>query len=208
MRIQLSLGKDYDRTVKELGEMGRNIQKAAAVGLTDAAKFAASHVVETQLTGQKLKRRTGHLAEALDGWSVAPDDALVGTREDAAVNSYAYLLSKQTKTITPKKAKFLTIPIGENLTGAGVARFSSPRQVPDGFFIQSKGQCLFGYKKGKKGKFRPLFVLKKSVTSSPVRLLVTLKYISFIPSVPYSAISSGVRSGLSALKPLRVLVFT
>jgi len=72
-------------------------------------------------------------------------------------------LSDEEKTITPKKGKFLTIPIGENLTGAGVARFSSPRQVPDGFFVKTKGRLLFGVKRGKKGKFRPLFVLVKSV---------------------------------------------
>lgn len=68
------------------------------------------------------------------------------------------------KTITPKKAKFLTIPIGENLTPAGAARFSSPRQVPDGFFVRSNNQLLFGRKNGQRGKFRPLFVLVKSVT--------------------------------------------
>jgi len=49
-------------------------------------------------------------------------------------------------------------------SGTGVARFTSPRQVEDGFFLKSKrGQLLFGRKNGKRGKFRPLFVLVTSV---------------------------------------------
>ena len=73
-------------------------------------------------------------------------------------------MSDEQKTIVPKKSKFLAIPIGENLTGAGILRFTSPRQVSGGFFIKSKtGSLLFGYKRGKRGKFRALFVLVKSV---------------------------------------------
>ena len=59
--------------------------------------------------------------------------------------------------------KIGTIPIGEGLTRAGVPRFRSPREKPEGFFVKTKGRLLFGYKRGKKGKFRPLFTLVKSV---------------------------------------------
>jgi len=87
----------------------------------------------------------------------------VGVRENSAVDKYKWLLGDEQMTIRPKRAKFLTIPIGENLTSTGAARYSSPRQRPDGFFIESNGQLLFGYKNGKRGRFRPLFVLVKSV---------------------------------------------
>jgi len=72
-------------------------------------------------------------------------------------------LGDEQKTIVPKRSKFLAIPIGEGLTPAGVARYSSPRQVSGGFFVNTGGKLLFGYKQGKRGKFRALFVLVKSV---------------------------------------------
>ena len=93
-------------------------------------------------------------------------DGVVGVRESSGVDQYKWLLGDEQKTITPKRGKFLAIPIGEALTPSGVvkAKFASPRLVKDGFFIKSRtGRLLFGYKVGKRGKFRPLFVLVKSV---------------------------------------------
>lgn len=161
--LQLEMGPNFQRVVNELGSMGRVVIDACSEGLAKGVKFAAGKVASDYLSGQSLKRRTGQLARAVDGWMISPNEAVVGVRPNSAVEKYKWLLGDEQKTITPKRAKFLTIPIGENLTGAGVARFSSPRQVPDGFFIKSKGRLLFGYKKGKRGKFRALFVLVKSV---------------------------------------------
>jgi len=162
--IQLELGRNFETTIRELGGAGRAVLAGASAGLRTGVKLAAGNVVKNYLTGQSLKRRTGRLARAVDGWMAGDFEGVVGVRPNSSVAKYAWLLGDESKTITPKRAKFLTIPIGENLTGAGVARFSSPRQVPKGFFIRSKtGNLLFGYKRGKKGKFRALFVLKKSV---------------------------------------------
>ncbi len=164
--VTLEMGSGYRRAVAELGSMGIALIEAVNSGLEKGVKLAASNVVENYLTGQALKRRSGALARAVDGWLASPGDGVVGVRPGSAVDDYAWLLTDEQKTITPKKGRYLTIPIGENLTGSGVARFSSPRQVPDGFFIKSKrGQLLFGYRKGKtsRAKFRPLFVLVKSV---------------------------------------------
>ena len=163
MMIQLEMGPEFQRTVSGLSSMGQNVLDACSTGLAKGVKLAAGKVAADYLSGQALKRRTGRLAAAVDGWMAAPLEGVVGVRPNAAVSKYAWLLGDESKTITPKRAKFLTIPIGENLTGAGVARFSSPRQVPDGFFVQTKGRLLFGYKRGKKGKFRALFTLVKSV---------------------------------------------
>ena len=164
MMIQLDMGPDFQKTVSELGGMGKAVVDACSKGLAKGAELAAGKVVSDFLTGQSLKRRTGRLAGAVEGWMAGYLEAVVGVRPNSGVEKYKWLLSDEEKTITPKRAKFLTIPIAENLTGAGVARFSSPRQVPDGFFIKTKtGRLLFGIKHGKKGKFRPLFVLVKSV---------------------------------------------
>jgi len=163
MNFYLEMGPGYEKAVADLGAMGRSFVEAVAAGLQKGGKIAAGNVVENHLTGQDLKRRSGSLARAVDSWPVTDTDVVVGVRAGAAVDRYKWLLGDEQKTIVPKKSKFLAIPIGEGLTAAGVPRYSSPRQVQDGFFVNTKGRLLFGYKRGKRGKFRPLFVLVKSV---------------------------------------------
>ena len=163
MIIQLEMGPNFERVANELSSMGKAVVEACSTGLKKGVKIAAGKVSAEYLSGQYLKRRTGQLARAIDGWMAGELEGVVGVRDDAAVARYKWLLGDEEKTITPTRGKFLAIPIGENLTGAGVARFSSPRQVPGGFFVRTRGKLLFGYKRGKKGKFRALFVLVKSV---------------------------------------------
>ena len=163
MMIQFEMGPNFPRVVKELGSMGRSVIQACSEGLKKGAEHAASHVVKDYLSGQALKKRTKALANAVQSWMIDPLEAVVGVRSSSMVSKYAWLLGDEQKTIVPKRAKFLAIPIGEGVTPAGVPRFTSPRQVPDGFFVKTKGRLLFGYKRGKRGKFRPLFVLVKSV---------------------------------------------
>ncbi len=164
MMIQLDMGPNFQRVIKELGSMGQAAVNASTAGLKKGVKIAAGRVVSDYLSGQSLKKRSGLLALAVDSWMAGPLEGVVGVRSGAAVDKYKWLLGDESMTITPKRSKFLAIPIGEGLTGAGVPRYASPRQVPDGFFVRTKaGNLLFGYKKGKRGKFRPLFVLVKSV---------------------------------------------
>lgn len=164
MLVQIEMGPNFKRTVTELGSMGSAVVRACSEGLHKGVELAASKVSRDYLTGQSLKARTGNLRKAVQGWMEGDLDGVVGVREGSAVAKYAWLLGDEEKTIVPKNGKFLAIPIGENLTGAGVPRYTSPRQVEDGFFVKTKtGRLLFGYKKGKRGKFRPLFTLIKSV---------------------------------------------
>jgi hypothetical protein len=163
MNIQLEMGPNFPKVVKELGSMGRAVLQACSEGLKKGVKLAAGKVASDYLSGQALKRRTGRLAAALDGWMEDDFEGVVGVQDNTAVSKYAWLLGDEQKTIVPKRAKFLAIPIGEGLTPAGVPRFSSPRQIPGGFFVKTKGRLLFGYKRGTRGKFRPLFTLVKSV---------------------------------------------
>jgi len=163
MMIQLEMGPNFQRVVSGLSSMGQAIFEACSEGLAKGVKLAAGKVASDYLSGQALKRRTGRLARSVDGWMEGPLDGVVGVSEDSGVEDYKWLLGDEQKTITPKKAKFLAIPIGEGLTASGVPRFASPRQVPDGFFVSTKGRLLFGTKRGKRGKFRPLFTLVKSV---------------------------------------------
>lgn len=163
MMINLEMGPGFYSTVETLSSMGRAVLGAVSRGLHIGANLGATTVSRDYLSGQSLKTRSGRLKGAVDGWMEGQLDAVVGVRPNAAVDDYKYLLGDEEVTIVPKKAKFLAIPIGEGLTKAGVPRFASPREKPDGFFVSTKGRLLFGYKRGKKGKFRPLFTLVKSV---------------------------------------------
>jgi len=161
--VTLEMGPDFESTVARLGSMGQAVGQACSDGLEKGASLAAGKVASDYLTGQSLKRRSGQLARSVQGWLAAPLDGVVGVRPNSTVDKYKWLLGDEEKTITPKQAKFLTIPVGEGLTSSGVPRYSSPRQVPEGFFVKTGGRLLFGYKRGKRGKFRALFTLVKSV---------------------------------------------
>jgi len=163
VRVILGIDRQSLANIESLQGMGGAVIKACSKGLGKAVNLAAGNVKANYLSGQSLFRRTGHLAASVAGWLVGELDGIVGVPEPSVTDRYKWLLGDEEKTIVPVKARFLCIPIGENLTGAGVARFSSPRQKPEGFFIHTHGRLLFGYKQGKKGKFRPLFALVKSV---------------------------------------------
>jgi hypothetical protein len=163
MMIQLEMGPTFNQVIAELGALGDKVRKGASKGMKLGVKDAANHVSSGYLTGQALKSRTGFLRKAVDGWMADILEGVIGVRPGSAVEHYKWLLSDEERTITPKRAKFLTIPIGEGLTPSGVPRYASPRERPDGFFVNTGGRLLFGYKRGKRGKFRPLFVLVKSV---------------------------------------------
>jgi hypothetical protein len=162
--ITLQMGEGFPATLATLSSLGRNVFAAVSSGLEKGVRIVAGRVSSDYLSGQSLKVRGGMLRKSLDGWLDSPIDAVVGIPAGSAVDSYKWLLGNETKTILPRKGKFLTIPIGENLSGSGVPRYTSPRQVQGGFFVKTKGRLLFGFKNGKKGKFRPLFTLVKSVT--------------------------------------------
>lgn len=166
MMIQIEMGAEFDSVVADLGGMGQRVLDATSEGLAVGVEDTAAHIQANYLTGQALKRRSSMLANAVDGWMEGDLDGVVGVREGSGVDQYKWLLGDEQKTITPKRGKFLAIPIGEALTPSGVVKdkFRSPRLVDDGFFIKSRsGRLLFGYKRGKRGKFRPLFVMVKSV---------------------------------------------
>ncbi len=165
MKISLEMDSGSLRTIAEISAAGTNIVLAVSTGLAKGVKVAANKVISEHLTGQDLQTRSHNLKNAVDGWMEAPFDGVVGVREKSAVDKYKWILGTEQKTITPKNAAFLCIPIGEGLTGAGVAKYSSPRQVPDGFFFKGKsGGLFFGIKTGKTDRsIKPLFILKKSV---------------------------------------------
>jgi hypothetical protein len=173
--IRFEMDKNFEKTIADLAAEGANIKRAVNAGLAKGVKLAAARAATLHLSGQDLRTRSGNLKRAVDGWMEADFDGVVGVRDQSAVEKYKWLLGSETKTITPKKGRFLAIPIGEALTPSGVARFEGPRDEAIKakyrsafFFKSSSGNLIFGAKMGKtkRAKIYPLFVLKPSVTVS------------------------------------------
>jgi hypothetical protein len=172
VQIQIAIGHELQKTVAELTDAGRAMHGAINAGLADAGELAAGNVIATKLRGQSLKMRSGLLAKHVTSWQSGDLQVTVGVPDDSPVEKYKWQLGDEQFTILPVKGRYLTIPIGENLTPTGVPRYSSPRQKTDGFFIRTGGKLLFGYKVGKKGKFRPLLALVTSVQAQGTGALI------------------------------------
>lgn len=112
---------------------------------------------EGYLSGGLLNARTGRLRNSIAA-DVTQDGAGVTLTVSAgASGQLRYAKIHETGgTITPKRGKFLAIPVGPALTGAGVARYVSPRDVPDLVFISTRNGAagVLVKKQGRKGNER------------------------------------------------------
>ena len=163
-----------------IGKIPPNIFKQAERIITRQARVMQSYVRKEHLTGgttdTRLRARTGKLrASCIPIKTEIKEGSVEGGISFGTVYGRVHIGPKgQMTTITPKKGKYLTIPLPAAMTGAGVAR-GSARQGPWGetFVAKSKAGNLiiFGKRKimsGKKagelrGKITPLFLLLKSV---------------------------------------------
>lgn len=131
----------------------------------------ASVVVERKLkgntTGSILKRRTGHLTQSIQTIVYQDKQGVVTARIGSGVRSgrrMAYSEIHETGgTITPKRVKWLTIPLEAALTASGAPRKARASDWPNTFVGKSKGGSLIIFQKQGKKNLIPLYVLKKSV---------------------------------------------
>jgi len=163
-----------------IGKIPPNIFKQAERIITRQARAMQRYVRTEHLTGgttsTRLRVRTGKLrASCIPIKTEIKEGSVEGGISFGTVYGRVHIGPKgQVTTITPKKGKYLTIPLPAAMTGAGVAR-GSARQGPWGetFVAKSKAGNLiiFGKRKittGKKagelrGQATPLFLLLKSV---------------------------------------------
>jgi phage gpG-like protein len=125
---------------------------------------------EEILSGQVLKVRTGALRRSIGYITKDTRDGFQGLVGSGVRygNRLPYATIHETGgVITPKKGKYLAIPLPAALTKSGSqlrgGAFGA-RDFKDTFFMRSKkGNLLIMQKKGKHSAV-PLFVLKKSVT--------------------------------------------
>jgi hypothetical protein len=175
MMISLEInGLDEARAFME--RTGRSLRPAVTDGLRSMVAAGAQHIGQNLLTNQALAVRTGNLRDAVQGWLESDLVGVIGVVDNSAVEKYKWLLGdnpeNQPKTIRPKNAKYLAIPLKEALTGSGVVKgeFDRPLkqiggQYDTAIYPSKSGQLIFWYRRGKtdRSKMRPLFVLKRSV---------------------------------------------
>lgn len=161
-----------DVNVRTVNEALRRLPDRMNVRARDALRNAGIGFVREmeQRFGpgdEQLRVRTGFLRRSI-GYQVTGDrfDNL-SVRVFTAGVRYANL-QEYGGTIRPKPPrKFLTIPLADNLTGAGVARYPSAAALRDEqpgrtFIIKNKrGQLLIGYREGEPTRER-FFVNRKA----------------------------------------------
>lgn len=157
---ELNISVDTQQAAAKLGVLGGAALSGAlatslAAGAQDAGAALQEAVLEAGLLGP-----TGSLAGTAGAWPDASDELgwYIGVPDDSPARRYAWLITGEVKTIVPKGHRYLAIPIGENLTGAGDARFSSPRDVVGLVFRGRTAGIVTG------DDYTPLFALVESVT--------------------------------------------
>jgi hypothetical protein len=129
-------------------------------------------VVAEELRGGTLNARTANLARAVF-WrvEVSPEAVIGRVGVDLAKAVYGRIQALGGR-IVPKRGKYLTIPVGQALTGNGVARFSARELLANpkafgfrGAFVNPRQTAILGVLADR--SLEPLFALKTEVTLPP-----------------------------------------
>lgn len=173
MSVELHIDVDVEAVVARFGELaGEKFDRALQAGMVEGLDYAASEVV--QLANPAEHSRTGMLLNSVVGELDEPDNlkGFVGVPEDSPASKYAYLLTDEVKVITPVAARALTIPIGVNLTAAGVPTYPNVAALKEAFpgKVHRRGRAI-GVE-SEAGVFAAYFGLASSVTVDGWNVLV------------------------------------
>lgn len=152
-----------ERFAELLGELDGELRKAATAELWTAVSLASA--LAKRNATERLRVRTGRLRSSIIGDS----DGLTGfVRAGDAAVTYARI-QDEGGTVKPRNGKYLTIPVGQALTGSGVER-QPARAYKDLFPIRSKkGNLLLARRNGK--ALDVLYILVQRVKVPPTRFL-------------------------------------
>lgn len=190
MSARVDITLEAELVAAALEAAGDEVWTALARGLLRAGEQAAS-AVTLAASEAGLESRSGQLLSSITAWAEEESDdgpaVRVGVMPDTPAARYAYLLTDAVKAIAPLRGEYLAIPIGDNLTAAGVARYASPRDVPGGEFARgldvmlrdgtSFGGLVFGVwrQRGlgrqREQDFTPLFALVRAAFVQGVDVL-------------------------------------
>jgi hypothetical protein len=134
------------------------IERAVGILVIDMERY----IKERTYPDSGLHRRTGNLFRSIRAQRVKREGRSVIGRVLAGQRLAYARIQEFGGTITPVSAQYLTIPIGDALTNAGVARFDAHGAEDAGYKTFVANHIIFGKKPGQK-KAVPLFLLRKQV---------------------------------------------
>lgn len=164
------------RVRAEIQRIPAEVRTGMVAALRRAVLRIHTAVVAEELRGGTLRTRTGNLGRAVF-WRVEASAeqviGRVGVDRGKAVYGRIQALGG---TIVPKRGKYLTIPVGQALTGNGVARFTARELLANpkafGFrtaFVNPRKTAIVGVRPDR--SLEALFALKTSVTLPPRNFL-------------------------------------
>jgi len=173
--------KPLEDLTKTLADGPRRLALISLDVMRRGGRRAANRARELA-TGETLRVRSGTYRRSLDSKTDRDGDVIttrVGVLRGEEALRYARI-HEYGGTITPKRARLLTVPLSAALTAAGVQRFTA-REAADiykgGTFwktISAGGggiPILFGKKTEKSRTITPLFVGLKRATIRPTRTI-------------------------------------
>lgn len=120
-------------TIRLLADFRHRVRGLASAVSRGAWKTARELERSTKenLSGDLLNVRSGALRRSIEAGVILEANQITVYLGSVKGPASAYSRAQEEgRTITPVSAQWLAIPVGPALTGAGVARFASPRECP------------------------------------------------------------------------------
>jgi hypothetical protein len=157
MNITLQGGRQLSARLSSIGPAVRaNARKELPIIGEHLATYGREHFEDSG-----LHVRSGDLRRSMAAMPVEEDSHGLRGGMIAGQGLPYGRIQEEGGTIVPKNGQYLTIPIGEALTSAGVARFAAPDAEAEGYKTFVRNNIIFGVKDG---QLFPLFILVTSVT--------------------------------------------
>lgn len=154
-------------TAQRLPQIILRVSTEAAL---DGQRYAAENAT------RRLRVRTGMLRASIAGRAESQGQDVIVTLAGGGMGQRGPVpyagVQEFGGTIRPRRGKYLAIPVGPALTRAGVARYVSPRDVPDLRFVRVGQHALLAKPSGRGGKrLTPWFWLVRQVRIRPKHYL-------------------------------------
>ncbi len=188
--------KEKDQLMRKLSGLSPRDKAGAIYRAFLNMVLSVERSLKENVSGAILNVRSGRLRSSIGSRVSGKDSAVYGVvgsgvRQGERV-PYANI-HETGETITPRRVKWLTIPLEAALTPSGVAR-GKARDFADTFFAW-RGDNLFLFQKKGKDDIVPLFILKKSV-DIPARRYMSQTLAEMKPRM-MTIMSSGIKEAIA-----------
>lgn len=171
MEVRIEITPESRKHIEQFGVRVRRLRGTLNQAALRGGEYVASEIAAKDLTGAKLKVRTGMLRRSVSARQYREGEAIcvaVGVVKGAATQYAA--IHEHGGEIRPRKARALAVPVGEALTPSGRPRYpggpADAAQKHDLFMVKRRGKPpLLAYTRGRGARARliVLFVLLPKV---------------------------------------------